>query len=135
MTSSSFVDLTEFGTLSFTKYHDNTYVRLGMLWSGLGTATNTRVAFAARLTATEGGDGYTPIDYVAGTALIYTANARVQVYCSTRMSGGVGGLPAGTYTITYRWRRMAGAGNVISDTFDPMLIEVDEDFREISPGL
>lgn len=135
MTSSSFVDLTEFGTLSVTKYHDASYLRVGQAWAGLGTATNTRVAYGVRFTATDGGAGYTPIDYTVGTALIYTANARAIAYSATRVAGGVGGLPAGVYTVTYRWRRMAGGGNVISDTFDPMLIEIDERFRETSPGL
>lgn len=135
MTSGAWVDLTEFGTFGFTKAYDSTYVRCGMLWSGRGTATNTRVAFGVRLTATEGGEGYTPIDYTVGTALIYAANARVLAYSATRLTGGPGGLPAGTYTATYRWRRAAGTGDVISDTFDPMLMEFDEGFRETSPGL
>lgn len=130
-TSTSYIDVTDFGTMVFNKIFDGTFVRIGQLWSGYANAVTTGCEFAVRFTATEGGEGFTPVDYSTGRCFMNASGDHQISYGSTRATG----IPAGTYTVSYRLRRYTGAGNVVSDSNDQVFIELDERVRSNTPIL
>lgn len=134
LTSASFVDLSEFGTFPFTKGYDLTFVRVGLSATAYtsGSAGQTaKVHWAVRLTAISGGIGYTPTDYSL-LGININPLATHTPYSSARR---VTTIPAGTYTVTLRWRRVSGAASVLADTNDSYMVELDEQVRAGVPIL
>lgn len=126
-----YVDLSEFGALTFSKAFDETYIRIGMRASGYVSVAPTRASWAARITQIAGVTPYPATDHTVCILEYNTASVHQGVYSAYRIVG----VPAGTYEITMRWRRDSGAGGITSDTNDLMLIEVDEQVRAAVPIL
>jgi hypothetical protein len=122
LTSSAFIDLVEFGTFEFTKFHDWTSVRVGLACGAYTSAVPGKAIWAVRLTAITGGIGHTPSDLTL--TQIYFNQASTHTYGSgfRRLTG----IPAGTYTVSLRWRRQSGSGNIWSDTANTYSMELDE---------
>jgi hypothetical protein len=131
LTSSSFIDLPEYGTLSFTKYFDNTYVRMSATVGALATVAATHIVWALRFTPDVGGVGYTPTDLTVVNIHINTINSHLPNTGFRRQVN----IPAGTYTVALRWRRSAGTGVVTSDANDYYAVELDEGIRQVAPFL
>lgn len=133
LTSSTFVDLTEFGTLTFTKFYDNTYVDTQMSYGGFlfSGGTNTRIAYGLRFAIVNGGAGYIEQDYRLGY-IFYNVSVNHQ--------NGAGrlrilGIPAGTYTVSVRWRRSSGTGSGGADQNDFFAVGINECVRASAPIL
>ncbi|WP_045740863.1 hypothetical protein [Actinoplanes rectilineatus] len=131
MTSATFVDLTEFGSFSFSKMYDGTYVRLSATFMAMSSGTFTRAGWAVRLTPTAGGAGYTPTDVPVG--FIYFSQA--SVYGAGSGARRLINVPAGTYTATLRWRRISGTGSITADHNAWFQVEIDEGVRANQPVL
>jgi hypothetical protein len=132
LTSSSFTDLTEFGTFVFTKFYDNTFVRMGMsVGAYVTTAGDTRVAWGLRLSPTSGAVGYTATDY----RIVYAFFHNTTVHQSASGMWRNLSIPAGTYTVSARWRRASGSGTIFADANDYYSVELDERIRAGSPIL
>lgn len=132
MTSASFIDLTEFGTFTFTKIYDNTMIRCGMEVGGFCTGSgSTGARYGLRLAPTDAGSSYTATDYNCTTLYWNSTNVHLQNYSTLAVLS----VPAGTYTVTMRWRRNAGSGSIFVDTADQLGIELDEMVRSASPIL
>lgn len=134
-TSATFQDLNEFGTFSFTKVFDLTFLRVAVQAGAFATAGSgampVRLNWAVRFTPTSGGVGYTPADLSMGGININVASNHV-VHTSFRR---VTNVPSGTYTVALRWRRLAGTGSGFADTSDSFAVEVDERVRAATPIL
>lgn len=132
MTSSSFVDIAEYGSFTFSKAFDLTLVHVqGMMAGFVTTAVPTRVIWAVRLTPITGGVGYTPTDTVIGSLNFNTVSQHQAVAGMRRLNN----VPAGTYTVTFRWRRSSGTGNVFADANDTYGLQTDERVRAVTPIL
>jgi hypothetical protein len=131
LTSATYVDLTEFGTIQFTKAFDLTYVQAQVTVGGYATAIDTRAAWALRYTPVAGAEGYTPTDITMAIINWDVAN----VHRGITAMGRVISLPAGTYTVSLRWRRTAGSGNVVANNNDEYAVAVDEHPRANVPIL
>jgi hypothetical protein len=134
LTSSTFVDLTEFEPTTFTKAFDLTSVRIQVQAEAYtsGSAGQTaKVNWGVRFTPIEGAEGYTPIDIGIGGININQLSTHVS-YTSTRRYIS---LPAGTFTVSLRWRRVSGAASVLADTNDAYALELDERVRGSIPIL
>lgn len=132
-TSATFQDLNEFGTFTFTKFFDLTFLRVAIsvgAFAGAGTAA-ARANWAVRFTPVAGGAGYTPADLSLGGILINQLATHVS-YSSWRR---VTNVPSGTYTVGLRWRRLSGTGTLFADTNDSFAVEVDERVRTLTPIL
>lgn len=127
--TTSFTDFTEFGTVGFTKFFDATYIRVGIHWSGYSNAATTGVEYGLRLTPTEGAEAYVPTDWSVGRCFMNALGDHQTDYSVTRMTG----IPAGTFTATFRIRRFTGTGTIISDVNDQCLLELDEGIRSGVP--
>lgn len=128
LTSSSFVDLAEFGTFTFTKTFDLTFVYIQVQAEAYTTGTSgqtAKVFWALRFTPVEGGIGYTPTDISVGGININQLSTHVS-YTSMRRRTDI---PAGTYTVSLRWRRVSGAASVVADTNDSYAVGLDERVR------
>jgi hypothetical protein len=104
LTSGTFVDLTEIAPITgFTKFYDATFVRVGMKASSYVSVAGTVAQFAVRFTATEGGAGWTPVDHNMNRLYFNQINTHTPDTHAIRILG----IPAGTYTVSTRWRRAA----------------------------
>lgn len=131
-TSAAYTDLSEFGTFSFTKFFDLTFLRISVSAAAYQSTTATaKVGWAVRLTQTAGATPYTPADLSMGAMQLLTQNMH-QNYTSYRRLTGV---PAGTYTVTLRWRRAGGTGTILADANDSAAVEIDERVRAVTPIL
>lgn len=131
LTSASYIDFTDFTTLPFTKAHDLTMVRAQVVAGAFASVAGTKVSWALRYTPVSGAESYTPVDITMATFLFNTANEHNSV---TGM-GRVTTLPAGSYSVTLRWRRISGTGNVFADVADEYSVEIDERPRASVPIL
>lgn len=129
--TTSFTDLTEWGTKEFVKFYDNTFIRVGMSWQGFMSAGNTGVEFGFRMTQTVGSGAYTPADVACGRCLITTSGNRGANSGAARL----GAVPAGTYTVSYRIRRYVGTGTINGDASDTVWMEMDERVSAGNPVL
>lgn len=130
-TSTAFIDLVEFGTFVFTKNFDNTFVRMQVQVQAFVTTAIAKPFWGLRLTPTSGGVGYTPADISMGGLQINALSTHI-TYTSMRR---ITGIPAGTYTVSLRWRRVSGTGTISADTNDAYAVELDERVRASSPIL
>lgn len=136
ITSASFLDLPEFGSFSFNKAYDNTFVRVGLTASCFSSVATTRVVWAVRVVQTVGASAFGPTDWNMGGFMINTVNVHTSFTKFKRFLGlADGGIPAGTYTISLRWRRSSGTGTLSADTNDDFAIELDERVRALAPIL
>jgi hypothetical protein len=114
LTSSTYVDLSEFGTFVFQKLYDSTYIECGLACGAFADANGSVVEFGVRLTATAGGVGYTTVDKVIGMIPINGTNVHETDHLTQQLTGH----PAGTYTVTLRWRRKSGTANIAGNATD-----------------
>lgn len=136
MSSATFVDLTEYGSFSFSKAYDNTFVRVGLTASCFTSVAGTRVAWAVRVVQTAGNTTYGATDLTMGGFVMNAATSHTSVTKFKRYLGlADGGIPAGTYTVSLRWRRVSGTGTITADTNDEFAIELDERVRALAPIL
>lgn len=131
LTSSTFVDLTEFGVMQFSKNFDATFLRVQLQAQCFVTGAAARVAFAGRLTPISGADGYTPVDMSLGTYQINAVAQHVNHVAMRRWRN----IPAGTYNLSIRWRRNTGSGMIFMDTNDGIGVEMDERVSAAIPVL
>lgn len=132
LTNSSYSDVTEFGTMPFSKFFDNTYVRFGLHASAYCiTAAATQVQFGIRVTPVDSGSSYAATDLDMNRFHFAAINTHVGDYMPVRIVG----IPAGSYTLSLRWKRFAGAGGVVADSGDKFVMEADERIRAASPIL
>lgn len=132
LTSGSFVDLSEFGSFQFDKLFDNTFVQINALCSAyLNTGTNTKVEWAVRFTPIAGGIGYTPTDLSVGSLMFNPT----LTHLSFRPERRTIGIPAGSYTVSLRWRRESGSGTPRADGGDSYYVGLDERVRAGAPVL
>lgn len=127
-TSGSYVDMpVPPQVVSFIKRYDATAVRVQIattLWSSVAD-TDVRIGMrvAGRAgTATEA--SFTAVDVDVGRLQLDTAFVRGTVVGMNRLL-----IPAGEYTMTARWRRSAGTGELRHDSADQTNMEIDEVFR------
>lgn len=134
LTSGSYVDLTEFGTVPISKFFDLTYlqftVTVGCYTTSATTSVGTRVLFAVRLTPLPG-TTYTPVDLPVG-GMTFNAASTHQSY--TREARIIN-VPSGNYTASLRWRRASGNGALIADSNDTFHLGYSEQIRQASPIL
>lgn len=131
LTSSTFVDLTEFGTVQFDKTFDNTFVRMGLQAQAFVTGATAKPFWALRFTPIAGGIGYTPADIPFGGININQLSTHTSYTTFRRVTN----IPAGSYTVSMRWRRVSGSGSVFADTNDSYAVELDENVRASVPIL
>ncbi len=131
LTAATFVDLQEFGTFAFSKIYDATFLRIATIVGGQSSGSFTRAHWALRLTPTAGGDGYTPTDIVCGNIYWSAASVHLQAPGAKRILG----VPAGTYQVSLRWRRVSGTGTITADHNDHFAVELDERVRATNPIL
>lgn len=133
-TSGAHSDMVQFGTFPFTKFYDLTFVRIGLsAQAWVNGTTPCKVTWAVRLTPFDGGEGYTPVDLVMGGININQASTHVHYSQARRFLN----IPAGSYTVSLRWRKAAstGTGTVTADTNDSYAVELDERVRANTPVL
>lgn len=131
LVSATYIDLNEFTPFTFVKMFDVTFVRIGLTAGGYSSAANTEVRFGVRLTPDDSSSTYTASDYPMNRIFFNQVNTHVPSYHPEREID----IPAGSYTVSMRWRRSAGAGNVFVDTGDTLGIELDERVRTAEPIL
>lgn len=112
-TTASFADAGDGATVTFTKVRDTTAIRVGLIAYAYSTATATIAQFGVNVAGT---------DYAVGYLAYNVANQHMPIGGFTRITG----IPAGTYTIPVRWRRISGAGIVNINGDDRYSFEVDE---------
>jgi hypothetical protein len=132
LSSATYVDLTEFGSFTFTKLYDNTMIEVFACVGAFADANGSVVEFGIRFAATAGGVGYTTSDQVIGMMPINGTNVH-EVGALSRQIIGI--VPAGTYTVTMRWRRKSGSANIAGNTTDFYGITLYERVRYDSPYL
>jgi hypothetical protein len=131
ITSSSFNDLQEVVPVTFTKFHDLTYVLVTASYGGYVDAVNTEAEWAVRFTPTEAGTGYTAADITVGSIFFNTASEHLNQSQQRRKTD----IPAGTYTVSMRWRRVGGTGNLRANADDCYTMSFDERVRASTPIL
>lgn len=123
----TFADQPAAATISFKKRYDLTATRFELVTNMSVSVTPTNIATAVRVAGAPGTDTaltYTPTDFVI-TQQVFNQTGHFPVMGSTRTPA----IPSGDYTITARWRRISGTGNLTQDGNDAVNIEVDEIFR------
>lgn len=134
LSSASFVDLSEFGSFAFFKAFDATYVRVQVQAGAFAAGSSgqaARVFWAVRLVPVAGAAGFSATDYPVG-GIVLSVLAKHETYTSMRR---LTGIPAGTYTVSLRWRRVSGAASVQADATDSVAVELDERVRSSVPIL
>lgn len=119
-TSATYVDMASSPTVSLTKMRDITNLRLHIdfsCWTSVA-ATSTKVGLHV-----QSADSSVSFDQEMRLFTLNTA-AKHDMITSTRETAAT--LPAGDYTVTGRWLRFAGTGNLTTDTSDSVQIEVRE---------
>jgi hypothetical protein len=129
-TSATFVDMPGATTpsVAFLKRYDLTAVRFGLLAHMFVTVQPTVVQTAVRIAGTTGTDTastFTPIDVVSGQLNFNVTGTHLPLAGWARAVS----IPAGSYTLTARWRRISGTGVLTVDQNDLIALEVDEIFR------
>lgn len=123
MTSATFVDVTTSTPVTFTKYYDLTVVQIENHVASFVSVVNTQVQWGLRFTATNAGSGYAAADY--NTALHWhSSTGHESDEGGQRVGGGL--VPAGSYTVQQRWRRVTGTGGVSINSADFFRIQIAE---------
>lgn len=131
-TTGGFVDFTEVAPVTFTKLHDLTFVLITASYGGYtDTAANTEAEWAVRFTPTEAGSSYTASDITVGSIFFNNISEHLNQSQQRRKTD----IPAGTYTVSMRWRRVGGTGNVRANADDCYTMSLDERVRASSPIL
>jgi len=119
-TSTTYVNLAGTGSqasFSFTKYATATRVHLDLTASYFTTASTSGAMFGLRINGVD-------YDVALLRAVLPAANAHLQAAGFTYVAASV--IPAGTYTVEGRWKRMEGAGTLTRDTGDWLAISARE---------
>lgn len=112
-TSATFVNIPNSTGVTFSKGYGATEVKLTLFGRLRTNSVGTQAALAVQING---------VDYEVDRQYFDVANCHFQL-------GGfvsVSGIPAGTYTVRARWRRIGGAGNVTLDDFDKFSLEARE---------
>lgn len=120
MTSATYVDMASSPALSITKMRDVTNLRLHIDLSCWTSVANTSVRVGLHV---QSEDGSVSFDQDMRLFTMNTASKHDMI-SATRQTSAT--LPAGNYTITGRWFRFGGTGNVTTDTSDAVQIEARE---------
>lgn len=131
ITSGTFLDIPDLTSVTFDKSFDATYVRIGMQVGAFCGTAGTGVRFGARFTPRDAGSSYPATD-INMTTIFF--NAALDHQANSSMFR-VTDIPAGTYTVSWRWRRNAGTGFIQADSADQFALEVDEAVRAAVPVL
>lgn len=129
--ATSFGDLNAFPSMVFTKFADNTMIRVGQKWMGYFSANATGVEYGLRFALLEGPTAYTAVDVPVGRCFTNISGVHDSDYSTARVIN----IPAGTHTVTYRVRRYVGSGSITSDQNDQAQVEMDERVRSSVPIL
>lgn len=124
-TSTSYSDQPAGVSVRILKRYDETDLRLALSQTLYVSATTTFAAAAIRIAGTAGtvtATTWTAVDLVMNVLRFDVASAHLPISGFARQSG----MPAGDYTLTARWRRTSGTGNVTTDQNDFVMIEADE---------
>lgn len=115
-TSATYVDLPATSSFSFTKTQASSRLSIAFhITSFVAGAVGTVVRFAVQING---------VDYDICHAAPSTASVREQ---SSGVTLTPAGIPAGTYTVKGRWRRVSGAGTPTLDgAFEWLSIQVRE---------
>ncbi len=111
--SASFANIPNSTGITFVKGYASTEVKLTLFGRMRTNSVGTQAAIAVQING---------VDYEVDRQYFDVANCHFQL-------GGfvsVSGIPAGTYTVRARWRRIAGGGNVTIDDFDRFSLEARE---------
>lgn len=127
----TYADVTTINPFTFTKTMDGTKVRMAVHAGCYVTGTaSTGARFGLTFTPTSG-QVYTPIDY--NLAAIY--HNQLSLHLPGYGQQRVAGLPAGSYSVQLRWRRLSGTGTCTCDSNDLMTMEVVEWLNSGAPIL
>lgn len=137
LTSGSFVDITEFDPLPFTKAYDQTFVRLSLQAACFANVSGgTSVRWGVRVTPVDSSSPFTAQDFPCGYIYFNNTGMHMQSVGFTRLvSFSDGGPPAGNYLLSLRWLRWGGGGNLQFDSGDVFTLEADEGIRTLQPFL
>lgn len=127
-TSASFVDMPSTPTIAFNKRYDLTAVRIALKAAVSSSAVATVVETAVRVYGAPGtltASTYTAADNSLDLTALNVANVHTLMYGTYRDIN----MPAGTYYIGARWRRVSGGGTLSVDQNDIMHLEADEIYR------
>jgi hypothetical protein len=102
----TFIDITGFDPVTFTKLYDNTAIEIQHTCGGFADIGQTKLRWGIRFTQTRGNTPYTPIDYQTCYLDFSVAN----MHLSNTTVHPITLVPAGTYTVTTRWKRTGGTG-------------------------
>lgn len=119
-TSGTFVDVPTSPNLTMHKYRDHTFLRIDMAISMYASSVPTVVEFAAAILSE---DGLTSYDAVLTRMPHNTANNHTTLYGGETTAAHPGGQ---NFTITARWRRVSGGGNMTVDANDYVTLRVRE---------
>lgn len=107
-TSASYVDMATGSSMTFSKLHADTVLLVWMRKNWFATSANTVASF---------GVGVNGADYDTSGPATTEASSWQPDSGFVRITG----LPAGTYTIQGRWKRVSGAGTLSSGSWFSML--------------
>jgi hypothetical protein len=125
--SATFVDMPSNVTCLLAKRYDDTLIQLRLTATMWTNTTGTEVVTGVRIQGTPGTETattFTPIDVGMATFQFNIVSVRLPTHGQVRDVT----MPAGSYTLTARWRRPAGAGVLIMDNRDLTILEADERF-------
>jgi hypothetical protein len=121
-TSATYVDMPSSPAVSLTKMRDTTNLRLHVDFSCWTSVAATSVKVGLHV---QSADASVTFDQDMRLFTLNTA-AKHDMVTATRQTAAT--LPAGGYTVTGRWLRFGGTGNLTTDTSDSVQIEVREVF-------
>ncbi len=113
ITATTFGNLPNSTGITFVKGYGGTEVKLTLFGRLRTNTVGTQAALAVQING---------VDYEVDRQYFDVANAHFQL-------GGfvsVSGIPAGTYTVRARWRKIGGGGNLTVDDFDCFSMEARE---------
>lgn len=119
-TTATYIDLPGSPVVSVLKTRDTTQLRIRIIMSFYTDANGTVFRIGNRIVNPDGAIDY---DHDVFRFDINTPNAH---HSAGGLSTTTGALPAGLYTLTGRWLRLSGTGNLKIDAQDQYHIEVDE---------
>lgn len=140
LTNASYVDVNEFTPFTFTKAYDLTFVRIAVNAACFANvAGGTSVRWGVRFTPQDASSSFTAQDYNVASIYFNNTGVHLQTYSAMRAlgvpAGGSFGIPAGNYSVSLRWLRWGGTGNLQFDSGDYFMIECDEGIRTVQPFL
>lgn len=130
ITTATYVDMPGPAQLTYNKRYDGTSTRINMsttLWASVADTDAQIGVRIAGVAGTETASTFTPLEVSIANIQLDSAFIRATLIGTQRRQ-----IPAGDYTITGRWRRTNGTGEIRQDNRDVTTIEVDEVFRTAS---